>query len=287
MSTTAVQNTTHPLEIGRPWNPYASHPTEEDVFDFEKKATVFKDVVGSKHARSMWGQEIETAVLLLITDFAAPYVLFSSMYISRCMEVDIEEKLLKFDPGFRAHKWWWNTGIERQGLLDLDVLETGPRIFAGGLSKSAFVVECALHESSVLKADADGNATWVVIVIDVRGTHNVYVDLIVHAELTMLDVLKFAAALFAMSLADGTDLVVWGLDSAGNINMDRLDTRVDLNIKTKSPVLHMKIADVFERMFQAAEDIQVILDKEETDDHAYPFEWQCVKYKQLTLWDNV
>ena len=57
--------------------------------------------------------------------------------------------------------------------------------------------------------------------------------------------------------------------------------------RKKSPVVHMKIVDVFGRMQQAAEDIQEILDKDETDDFEYPFEWQCVKYKQLTLWDNV
>ena len=287
MAATAVQDTTDAWGPLRPWHPYASHPTEKDMFDFEKMATVFKDVVGSRHARSVWGQQVDPALLLFITDFAAPYVLFSSTFMRRCMEVGIEEKLLRFDPGFRAHKWWWNTGIERKGLLDLDVLEMGPRIFAGGLSKSAFLVECALHESTVLKSDANGNATWLVIALDVRGTKNLYVDLIVHAEQTMMDVLTFAAALFAMSLADKTNLVAWGLDSAGNINIDRLDTHIDLNIKTKSPVVHMKIVDVFGRMLQAAEDIQVILDNEETEDYEYPCEWQCVKYRQLTLRNNV
>jgi len=239
MATTAVQTATHPLASGKRWNPNAFRPTEQDVFHFEKMATVFMDVIGSKHAKSMWGRQLEPNVLLFITEFAAPYVLFPGVYLRRWKEIDIDDELLKFDPGFRAYKWWWNMGKERGGMLDLDVLETGPRIFAGGLSKSSFLVECALHESIVLKTDDAGNATWFVIVLDVRGTYNLYVDLIVHADMIMMDILTFAAALFAMSLADDTDLVVWGLDNAGNINMDLLDTRVDLNIKTKSPVVHM------------------------------------------------
>ena len=287
MAATTAQDTTVAWDPLTLWHQYESNPNEQDMFDFEKMATVFKDVVGSRHARSVWGQEIEPALISLITEFAAPYVLFSSTYMRRCMEVGIQEKLLRFDPGYRAHKWWWNTGIERKGLLDMEILEMGPRIFAGGLSVSDFRVECELHESTVLKTDADGNATWLLIALDVRGTKNLYMDLIVHAEQTMMDVLTFAAALFAMSLADRTHLVVWGLDSAGNIKLDSVDTCVELNIKTKSPVVHMKIVDVFGRMLQAAEDIQVILNNKETDVEDYPFEWECIKYRQLILWNSV
>ena len=138
----------------------------------------------------------------------------------------------------------------------------------------------------MFKYDEHGVPTWYVFVVELRGSHEVvYLDLMVHADTTMMEILLFACNLFAMPLIPSTVLFLWGLDEEGEVDVDDPTTSLDLSSDSTSAIMHWRFAEVFALMQQVAERMQENLQEEETEDFEHHHEWANILYLQGTLWD--
>jgi len=268
----------------------SAHPTKRDVFNFNKRAGVFVDVVRHKHASSLWGQQIDCCLLWHITDLAAPYVLHPEQYLAGQERVrgSISDFLLYFEPEHRAYGWWWHQSKREDVLLDLEALEDGPRIFAGGLAMWNYDEESfAGFSSKVMKSGSDGHASWFAMCMDLRGTHTVSFDLMVHADSSMLDILTFVAALFKLPLLPSAEFMLWGFDDDGNVDVESYYSYLAIGVGRHhtSGLLHSRLADVYKIMDQATVALQSVVDQEITDQgHRQELlERQTVLCKRLTL----
>jgi len=178
-------------QLGEIYSISHSNPTAQDVFDFDKIATVFFAVIHIHHAKSMWVQLVDPNILLRITELAAPYMLHPEMYVARhgpgrlkWVPGSSDDALLVFDPTFRRFNWWWHDGKSAEAVLDLNATNV-PRIFAGSLAMWCFEGNEVQHGSSVMKMDSDGKPLFIAICLDVRSSYTVKMDLMVHVDMTM------------------------------------------------------------------------------------------------------
>ena len=266
--------------------PNTVHQTIDDVFNFKKIAAVFLDVVSNKHAASQWGQQLEPEILSMITVFAAPCILSAGTYMARHKpDVDMDELLVCFKADLRRYQWWWGNTEDKDALVDMVALDSGPRIFAGALATWDFEVEENQQSSAVFKRDEDGNATWYVFVMELRGSHSVHIDLMVHADSTMQEILLFACNLFHMPLIPSTVLILWGVDEEGGVDVEDPSACLGLSTDSTSPVLHRSFAEVYAIMQQAAAMMEENLLAEETDTFDHHYEWRNIVNMQVSLWD--
>jgi len=262
-------------------------PTANDVFNFKKIAAVFRAVVSNEHAASAWGREIDPGILSMATTLAAPCVVSPEMYMARhTWGVSMDRLLLCFVPGYRQHQWWWGDTDDTDALVDMVALDFGPRIFAGGLANGDHDVAGNHQCSKVFKNDEHGVPTWYVFVVELRGGHDdVYLDLMVHADTTMMEIMLFACKLFGMPLIPSTVLFLWGLDEEGEVDVDDPSASLDLCSDSTSAIMDMRFAEVFAIMEQVAERMQENLLEEETEDFEHHHEWANIINLQATLWD--
>ena len=259
----------------------------DDVFDFNKIAAVFYDVVLDQHAACRWGQHLDRGVLWMITAFAAPCIVSAEMYMARYQlgGMQSDQLLIGFEPDFRRYQWWWGNLQDKDALVDMVALDSRPRIFAGCMATWDYDMDENPQSSQVYKHDDDGIATWYVFVLELRGDHDVYIDLMVHADATMMDILLFACKLFHMPLTPSTVLILWGLDEHGAVDVDDPTASLGLTTDSTSPMMHRSFAEVFEIMQQVAVGMEENLLEEETEDFEHHYEWRHIVKVQATLWD--
>jgi hypothetical protein len=258
----------------------------DDVFDFQKIAAVFCDVVSSKHAASLWGQDVDPSILSMITVLAAPCVVSAEMYMARHSPgVSVDELLLSFEPNYRRHQWWWGNTVDKDALVDMVALDLGPRIFAGCLTTWDDSQGENQQCSEVFKYDEQGVPTWYVFALELRGGHDVCIDLMVHADSTMMDIMMFACHLFRMRQIPSTVLILWGVDEEGGVDVEDPSVGVGLSTHSTSAIMDMRFADVFAILEQVAARMEENLLEPETDDFEHHYEWRTIVKKQATLWD--
>ena len=121
--------------------------------------------------------------------------------------------------------------------------------------------------------------------MELRGGHdNVYLDLMVHADSTMMDILLFVCKLFGMPLIPATILFLWGLNEKSEVDVEDPNASLDLTSDSTSAITHMRFADVFALMQQVAERMQENLQQKETVDFEHHYAWANIIELQLTLW---
>ena len=197
-------------------DPNPVRQTIDNVFNFNKITAVLCDVVSNQHAASQWGQQLDVAILSMITVLAAPCILSADMYMARHKpSVHVDELLVRFETDLCRYQWLWGNTEDKDALVDMVALDSGPRMFSGSLAFFDFEVEETQQSSAVIKCDEDGNATWYVFVLELRGSHDVFIDVTVHADSTMQEILLFACNLFHMPLILLTVLILWGMDKEG------------------------------------------------------------------------
>jgi hypothetical protein len=197
--------------------------------------------------------------------------------------VSIEPLLLCFEPDHRRHQWWWGNMDDKDVLVDMVALDLGPRIFAGCIATWYSSDYRDQHCSEVFKYDNHGIPTWYVFVVELQHGEDMNIDLVVHADTMMMDVMSFVFKLFHMPLIPSSMLILWGLDAQGEVNDKSWHTSVVLNTDSTSAILHMRFADVFARMQQAAT-IMNPTSLEEASDYDEPhFKWRTIVKLQATL----
>jgi len=199
------------------------------------------------------------------------------MYMTRHKpSVLVDELLVRFDADLHCYQWWWGNTEDKDALVDMVALDSGPRIFAGTLATWDFEVEKNQQSSAVFKRDEDGNTTWYVFVLELRGSHNVYIDLMVHADSTMQEILLFACNLFHMPLIPSTLLIPWGVNEKGWLDVEDPSASLGLSTDSTSPILHRRFAEVFAIINLLAE---------ETNTFEHHYEWRNIINMQVSLWD--
>ena len=284
-------------------------PTVNDVFDFRKIATVFCDVVSNVHAASMWGRQIDAAVLSMITELATPYIVSPVIYRARCASdvdaylpypySDVDALLPYFEQEHREHQWWWGNMDDKHALVDMVALDFGPRIFAGGIASQNYGVHGEPQCSQVFKYDEHGVPTWYVLVVQFRGSirNKVCFDLMVHADTTFTGILSFICEMFGMPQVDSTVqyvmplLFVWGFDAEGDVDVEGLDYVLHpyscfiLDPRNTSALANRRFADVFVQMQEVAARVQEQLLHVEEEEFEPQHESDAMLQLQVGLWD--
>ena len=251
-------------------------PTVHDVFNFKKMGTVFCNVVSNEHAACMWGREIDAAVLSMITELAAPYIVSPEMYMAKdALGICTDPLLLHFDQDHRQYKWWWGNMDDKDALVDMVALDFGPRIFAGGIATHINGVHESQQCSQAFKHDEHGVPTWYVLVVELRGggRDNAHLlDLMVHADTKMMEILLFLSKLFDLPLFAPTVMFVWGMDEEGEVDVEDPSACFAFCSENTSAFGHRSFADVFVGLQQVASRMQDKLLEEETEDFEDPYE---------------
>jgi len=223
--------------------------------------------------------------LCMIIMFAAPCVWSFEMYRvwhDACMSMD--QFLFCFEPDHRRHQWWWGNMKDKDALVDMLALDSGPRIFASCLATWGDYGEAEIPQcSEVFKYDEQGIPTWYVFVLELRERRDLYIDLVVHADSTMMEILLFVRELFRVPVIQSTVLILWGLNDEGEVDVDDPYARLDLSIDCTCAVMHQRFAEVFAIMQQAAAMMENNLHLAETDHFEHHYEWRHIIRAQAKL----
>jgi len=199
---------------------------------------------------------------------------------------DVDAHLMDFQHSFRVCRWWWDLPINANHDMDFKSLDTGVPIFTGGLSKTTCDPNLPQQMSEVLVVGEDGEPKWFVLVVQLRGSYELTIDVIVHHDVKIKEIFKFLVTAFRLKEDSTTEMFIWAMDNEGGVNVEDLDGQLNLNLTHTSPVLEMPFDRVFKTMQAAAEKMKEITAKEESDDHEIPHEWQLVENITFTLWSE-
>jgi len=266
------------------------------VVEYAKKCAAFYLAASYDGARSQWSILLNTDLLEQITDQAAPYIFGVKQYLlwekmrSHMIHTDavLGATFLQYHPMLRNEALWWG---QRDGCkFDLDAHGATSKIFAGGLVHYCNDEAVHQHESAVFRRDKNNQPEWIVLAIELRGMHDLFMDIMVHVEATLRDILVFVCELFQFPVCKDAQLVCWGFDAACAIDVHSYDSAVYLHSDDGSALLHSTIGKVFPVMEQVKALIDIRIDEEDSSDDEgsevgdFPCEARAYRYKQLTVW---
>jgi len=268
------------------------------VEEYMQKCAAFYCATSCDGAKSKWAAYLDQDLREKITDMAAPYIFGVKQYLwweqVRSLEHDIltnavlDSTFLAYDPMLRNQALWWG---QRDGCaFDLDANGAASQIFAGGLVHYCNDEAVHQHESAVFRRDENNQPEWIVLAIELRGMRALFMDIMVHVNVTMRDILVFMCQLFNMPLCKYAQLVCWGFDAAGTIDVHSYDSAVYLHSEDASELLHCTIGKVFAIMEQVKAEIDVRMEEEDSSDDEgsevgdFPCEARAYRDKQLTVW---
>jgi len=196
-----------------------------------------------------------------------------------------DEYLMCYKPENRDYKWWWDVTVDPNHEMDFKTLGNGPRIFTGGVSKTTCDPNLIQQRSEVMVVGDDGEPEWIALVVQVRGSYEVTIDVMVHRDVKIKEIIEFLVSKFRLKEIPSTEMFIWAMDNHGRVNVEDLDGQLNLNLTHTSPVMEMPFGKVFKTMQEAGEKMCQITDIEESEDHEIPYEWQLVENMTMTLWD--
>ena len=199
---------------------------------------------------------------------------------------EADEHLVEFLTLFRKYNWWWGVEKNPKHEMDFEMLENGPRIFTGGVSKTTYDPSVEQQESQIIQWDEYGNPAWFVLVVQARGSRELNVDIILRHDVTIKELFEFLVSKFRLKEGPSTELFIWAMDNDGRVNVKDLDGQLNLHIGHTSSVMEMPFDQVFKVMQEAAVEMGKITAIEESEDHEIPYEWLTVENMTMTLWDS-
>jgi len=196
-----------------------------------------------------------------------------------------DDYLIDYKHAFRDYNWWWDVTVKPKHEMDFKTLADGPRIFTGGVAKTSCDPNLVQQMSEVVVMGEDGEPEWIVLVVQLRGSYELTIDVMVHCDVKVKEIFQFLVSKFRLNEISTTEMFIWAMDNHGHVNVEDLDGQLNLNLTHTSPVMEMPFGKVFKTMQEAAEKMCRITEIEESDDHEIPYEWQLVENMTMTLWD--
>jgi hypothetical protein len=264
----------------------------EVVVGYAKQCAAFYLATSCYGAKSEWSTYLNPDLRELITDMAAPYILVAKQYLLRekmlsCQHGILTNACLQYNPMLRNEALWWG---QRDGCeFDLDANGAASKIFAGGLVHFCDDEAVHQHESALFRRDENNQPEWIVLAIELRGMRALFLDIMVHVDATMRDILVFVCQLFQMPVCKDAQLVCWGFDAACTIDVHSYDSAVYLHMEDGSALLHSTIGKVYAVMEQVKAQIDIRMEEEDSSDDEgsevgdFPCEARAYRDKQLTV----
>jgi len=282
-----------------PANAFKAHrPVAADLVLYRRNALEFLCAVTIDGARSLFGQCIQSEILLHIVALSAPYVIDGKIMLSRNADDPFaNDFLLVFEEWFRASRWWWHTTSWIDTDPDSEVISmrdfggdgaeldaksaANDGIFAGGIATVPNIAQDEMS-SCVFRYDADENNEYIILVVERRGSVNYYMDLMVHVSKTMRQVLLFVTRYFELPQDESTRMVVWAMREDGTADLEDPEASLSLHSKHHSVVLDKTMGEMW-NMLNKVQD-EMIPEDDDVPDHC---EYWPIIQNIVALYDNV
>jgi len=233
---------------------FASRPMAKDVILYRENVLQFFCSVTVNGARSKWGQCVEPGILVRIATLAAPYIVSADIFMARFADDKFaDDYLMCFEPHFRDTEWWWQKGDWVQTATDSDGT-VGGGIVAGGICMVPHMDNDNMT-SIVMLEDEEGDAETFVMVIERRGSTNCYMDLMVHKNKTMRDVLRFLTVHFRLHQDQSTVMLFCGMREDGTADLENTDGGLYLHSKHPAPMMDKSMGDMWTILQSLADDM--------------------------------
>jgi len=176
---------------------FSSRPMAKDIVSYRERALHFFCAISVFGARSMWEKSVDTAILVSIAQLAALYIVSVDILTARLAEDKFAgDYLMRFEPHFRGTTWWWHKGDWVESEMDCDGTGGGC-IFVGGICTVPHIDYDHMN-LIVMRKDNQGEGEDFVMVIEKRGSKKIYMDVMVHKDKTMRDLLRFLTVHFRL-----------------------------------------------------------------------------------------
>jgi len=233
---------------------FSSRPVAKDVVSYRECALEFFCAISVVGARSVWGRSVDTAILVRIAQLAAPYIVSVDILTARLAEDKFAaDYLMRFEPDFRGTAWWWQKPHSVESAMHCDGTGGGG-ILVGGICTVPPMDNDHIN-SAVMRQDDQGVDEDFVMVIEKRGSDNFYMDVMVHRDKTMRDLLRCLTVHFRLPSDQRTAMVFWGMRDDGTADLENHDGGLYLHSKHPSPMMDKSMGEMWTLMQKLADDM--------------------------------